>query len=122
MSIDPAAHKQLFLDDHAVHSTTGVTRTLHPPEKHGPLIAADNSLGQENVQSRSAPQWNSEEGIWEWWYFSSCPEVSGGKGTLTNYATSTSRYSDDCITRSFQNCLHRLFCRSQRGHAARGPC
>ena len=37
------------------------TRSLHPPEKFGPLING-------GVQSRSAPIWNPEKNLWEWWY------------------------------------------------------
>ena len=69
--IDPKAHRQLFLDDYAVESMRGITRTVHPPKKHGPLING-------GVQSRSAPIWNPEKDIWEWWYM----------GQHTYYATS----------------------------------
>ena len=39
--INPAQHKQLFLDDYAVASTSNVSRTLHQPDKHGPILKAD---------------------------------------------------------------------------------
>ena len=61
--IDPKKHRQLFLDDFALESMKGATRTLHSPKKWGPVI---NGKG---VQSRSCPQWNSEKKLWEWWYF-----------------------------------------------------
>lgn len=61
--IDPKKHRQLFLDDFALESMKGTTRTLHSPKKWGPVI---NGKG---VQSRSCPQWNSEKKLWEWWYF-----------------------------------------------------
>ena len=38
-TINPERHKQLFLDDHAVESAAGVTRTLHQPEKQGARAA-----------------------------------------------------------------------------------
>ena len=70
MTIDPISHKQLFLDDHAVESMEGVKRVLHQPEKQGPVLRADVQGGQNAVQSRNAPQWNSEKGVWEWFYWS----------------------------------------------------
>ncbi|MDP6700768.1 MAG: hypothetical protein QGH25_14045 [Candidatus Latescibacteria bacterium] len=59
--IDPKKHRQLFLDDHGLILNQTTTRTLHPPQKFGPLING-------GVQSRSAPIWNPEKNIWEWWY------------------------------------------------------
>ena len=59
--IDPKEYRQLFLDDHAVEEMKGTTRTLHSPKKWGPLING-------GVQTRICPQWNSEKGLWEWWY------------------------------------------------------
>ena len=59
--IDPKQHRQLFLDEHHLESTQGTTQTLHPPKKFGPLING-------GVQSRSAPIWNPEKDLWEWWY------------------------------------------------------
>ena len=59
--IDPKTHRKLFLDDRDLLSAEGTTRALHPPQKCGPMITG-------GVQSRSAPLWNPEKGIWEWWY------------------------------------------------------
>ena len=59
--IDPKAHRQLFLDDFAVESMDGVRRTLHEPQKCGPLIRG-------GCQSRNTPLWNPEKELWEWWY------------------------------------------------------
>ena len=59
--IDPKKHRQLFLDDHGLILNQTTTRTLHPPQKFGPLISG-------GVQSRSATLWNPEKNIWEWWY------------------------------------------------------
>ena len=53
--IDPQKHHQLFLDSRALVSEQGTTRTLHPPQKCGPLITG-------GIQSRSAPLWNPDEG------------------------------------------------------------
>jgi hypothetical protein len=67
--LDPTRNKQLFLVDHAVAQTTGIQRTLHQPTVHEPVVRPDTSRGQISVQSRSAPQWNSEKSLWEWWYW-----------------------------------------------------
>ena len=68
-TIDPTQHKQLFLDDHAVAEMVGVRRTLHQPQPHGPVLTPDRTRDQVSVQSRSAPQWNPEKNLWEWWYW-----------------------------------------------------
>ena len=91
--INPAQHKQLFLDDHAIERTSNVNRTLHQPEKHGPILKADRSREQMYVQSGNAPQWNSEKEIWEWWYDAHYA-IPPGQGETTessrkHYATST---------------------------------
>ena len=52
---------------------------MHRPKKCGPVIRPDLTRGQRSLQSRSAPQWNPEAEIWEWWYF----------GEHVYYATST---------------------------------
>ena len=77
--IDPKKHRQLFLDDYAVEKMIGVKQTLHPPKKCGPVLKPNRSIGETGIQSRSAPQWNPEKGVWEWWYF----------GNHIYYATST---------------------------------
>ena len=61
--INPKKYRQLFLDDFAVESVQGTSRTLHSPNKWGPVIHGGG------IQSRSCPQWNSEKKLWEWWYF-----------------------------------------------------
>ena len=66
--IDPKKHRQLFLDDHALEETIGTYRTLHQPEKVGPVVRPDRARGETGLQSRISPQWNSEKGVWEWWF------------------------------------------------------
>lgn len=92
--INPAKHKQLFLDDSAIAARQGLTRQLHEPYAHEPVIRPDQSVGQVSVQSRSAPQWNTEKGLWEWWYWSYYRVPPFGphhttEARLTTYATST---------------------------------
>ncbi len=82
--IEPHKHRQLFADDAALETGAGAqnhgwARTMHRPKKCGPVIRPDRARGQRSLQSRSAPQWNPDKGIWEWWYF----------GDHVYYATST---------------------------------
>ena len=90
---DPAAYKQLFLDEGGIESLSGVTRRLHQPEKRGPVLRADRSAGQVGLQSRSVPQWNPEKQIWEWWYWAYYRVPPYGRDhrteiQLVHYATS----------------------------------
>jgi len=87
--LHPSQHKQLFLDDHAVHSTSGVRRHLHPADKQGAVLRPDRSRGQKQTTTRSVPQWNSDKQLWEWWYNARyfTPELP--VGMTCNYATST---------------------------------
>ncbi|MBI3961022.1 MAG: hypothetical protein HY328_19590 [Chloroflexi bacterium] len=92
--INPAQQKQLFLDDSAVNQITGVARRLHQPASHEAVIRPDQAQGQVAVQSRSAPQWNSEKQLWEWWYWGYYRVPPYGKyhaseRSLSCYATSS---------------------------------
>lgn len=92
--IDPTEQKQLFLDDSVIEQMSGITRRLHQPVDHQPVLRPDRSQGQVAVQSRSAPQWNSEKGLWEWWYWGYYRVPPHGKYQSTEarancYATST---------------------------------
>ena len=91
--INPDIHKQLFLDDYPIEQLSGVVRTLHRPEKLGPVIKPDPSRGQKALQSRSVPQWNPDMGLWEWWYWTGyrVPPYGPRRHTsidLMTYATS----------------------------------
>ena len=91
--IYPGQHKQLFLDDHAVESMRGLKRTLNEPEKVGPVMRPDRSRGQISMQTTHPPQWNSEKGLWEWWYGAGYGISPSGRRLttqvgLTHYATS----------------------------------
>lgn len=84
-SIHPDRHRQLFLDDGAIERVSRLRRTLHQPARQGPVMRTNRARGEMHVQSGSVPQWNSDRGIWEWWYW--------GYTTLTEashslYATS----------------------------------
>ena len=100
--INPRLHKQLFLDDEAIETKYGLRRTLNKPERAGPVMRPDQSLGQVSLLTSSSPQWNPEQGLWELWYRSGYRAVdSGGEPdaraseepdplvSFTHYATST---------------------------------
>ena len=84
--IHPDRHRQLFLDDGAIESVAGLRRSLHQPTRQGPVLRTNRARGELHVQSGSTPQWNSERGIWEWWY-SGFTTMTEAQDTL--YATST---------------------------------
>ena len=91
--INPRKYRQLFLDDHAIQSMSGVLRQLHQPERQGPVLQADRSRQQTLVQSTSVPQWNTEKDIWEWWYlafYDAAPYQGPGSPNWgdTHYASS----------------------------------
>lgn len=92
-TIDPAAHKVLFLDDQAIESAIGLRLTLHQPEKQGAIICPDRSRDQTLVQSATVPQWNSETDSWEWWYaafYGDAPYQGPGTPVWADYHYATS--------------------------------
>ena len=76
--INPAKHRQLFLDGGAVETETGTTRSVHQPLKVGPVVRPDQSRGETALQSRMSPQWNAAERRWEWWFGSDFATSSHG--------------------------------------------
>ena len=68
--------KQLFLDDFVVQEMQGVRRTMHQPEKKGPVFRPYIALDGRYPQTRSAPVWIPEESVYKMFY---CP---GGTGVL----------------------------------------
>ena len=66
--IDPKAHKQLFIDDHAIERLYAIERTLHQPDRKGAVLQRDRDMGQVRVAAWSVPIWNPEKDLWEWWY------------------------------------------------------
>ena len=92
-SIDPYEHKQLFLDDYAIEETSNVRRTLHQPDRLGPILKPDVTRGQTALQSKSVPQWDPDRELWEWWYWARYDELPGemfaAEGRVCHYATST---------------------------------
>ncbi|MBC8871005.1 MAG: hypothetical protein H8E44_16390 [Planctomycetes bacterium] len=60
--------KQLFLDDFAVQSMKGLRRTMHQPEKRGPVFRPDGPADGIRVQTASAPVWVPDEGVYKLFY------------------------------------------------------
>ncbi|MBM3755573.1 MAG: hypothetical protein FJW38_16495 [Acidobacteria bacterium] len=61
-----AGRKELFLDDHVVERLDGLTRRMHAPRKHGPVIRPD--VEGDSIQLRTGPFWNPGEKQWMMWY------------------------------------------------------
>ena len=70
-----AGRKQLFLDDHVVDEIKDLARTMHQPDKKGPVFTPNIALDGPWPQTRSAPMWIPEEGVYKMLYV---PEPAGG--------------------------------------------
>lgn len=58
--------RQLFLDDHGIEELHDLQRTLHQPEKRGPVIEPEGD--ERSIQIRSAPAWHPEVGRYKLWF------------------------------------------------------
>ena len=67
--IDSKTFRQLFLDDFIIERSINISKSLHSPEPKGTVLTGDQTFQQVGVQTRSAPQWNSQKQIWEWFYW-----------------------------------------------------
>jgi hypothetical protein len=74
----PLGERQLFLDDYAIASMEGLTRTMHQPMKRGAVIRPP--VGQAVIQVRSAPCWDSQAKLFRYWDLSGPPEVGPASG------------------------------------------
>ena len=91
--IHPYRNKQLFLDDHAIGRSYGLRRVLNKPTRTGPVLRPDRSRGQTSLQTADPPQWNSDKGVWEWFYGGGYAVAPQGRRlhaeqNATHYATS----------------------------------
>ena len=103
--IDPYKNKQLFLDDYVIEKLDSLDRILHQPERHGPVLTPDVSLGQTQTQTKSIPWWNPDLGLWEWWYWAMYDGIDHHnelpskmyalEGRVSHYATSTDGFHWD---------------------------
>jgi hypothetical protein len=57
--------RQLFLDDHLVEKSAGLSRTLNQPEKRGPVLKAEHPWEGACVAVFSPPMWIREDGIYK---------------------------------------------------------
>jgi hypothetical protein len=83
--IDPKAHKQLFLDDHAIDRTFAIKRNMHKPTRKGAVITPERAIGQTRTAAWSPPLWNPDISLWEWWYKGHYDETGN---FMNQYATS----------------------------------
>ena len=60
--------RQLFLDDDCVAESTGLRRTMHQPEKRGPILKPDIPSDGDTIGAVSAPMWIAEEGVYKMVY------------------------------------------------------
>jgi hypothetical protein len=91
--IELGTQRQLFLDDRVVASLAGARRAMGAVTRHGPVLRPETAAGEVAIQSRTAPQWNAEASLWEWWYWGnhSCAPYGPWASTsiaLCKYATS----------------------------------
>jgi hypothetical protein len=96
--IEPKKYRQLFLDDEALESTEGIEKVLNPPTKCGAVLTGDREKGQTGVQTRSAPLWNDQLEIWEWWYWGYYTVPPYGEYHSTSYrVTQYARSADGLV-------------------------
>ncbi|MFH1008257.1 MAG: hypothetical protein V1800_12280 [Candidatus Latescibacterota bacterium] len=57
--------RQLFLDAFAVSRMERLSRTMHQPEKRGAVLTPDIPSDGTMVQTRSAPMWVPDEGVYK---------------------------------------------------------
>ena len=67
----PLGERQLFLDDHGIACITHLVRTMHQPEKKGAVIRPNVDRGEAVLQTRSAPAWDLEAGLFKLWMITS---------------------------------------------------
>ena len=59
--------RQLFLDDYNIEERSGLTRTMHQPQKKGAVIRPNWLEGETSLQTRSAPLWDPLEKVYKLW-------------------------------------------------------
>lgn len=68
--------RQLFLDEADIESVAGLKFRMHSPEKKGAVIRSDPYMALRSArddgpayrpQTRSAPVWDPEAGLWKFW-------------------------------------------------------
>ena len=62
----PVTQRQLFLDDHGIAETNNLKRTMHSPEKKGPVIHPQYPA-ETSLQIRCAPSWDPVARCYKIW-------------------------------------------------------
>jgi len=81
--------RQLFLDDHIVERIEGLKRTMHQPQKQGPVLKAEEPWEGVYIGIFSPPMWIPEEGIFKQVYECRYDGYKGKRGH--EYALAISR-------------------------------
>lgn len=63
--------RQLFLDDTGIASVEHLSRSMHQPAKKGAVIRPNVERGETTLQTRSAPAWDPEAGVYKLWMITS---------------------------------------------------
>ena len=66
--IVPSGQRQLFLDNYGIGSMNGLTRTMHQPDKVGPVMTSPNPA--QTIQTRTAPEWDPVLRVYKTWTLS----------------------------------------------------
>ena len=64
----PSRQRQLFLDNYGIGSIDGLTRTIHQPDKVGPVMTSPNPA--QTLQTRSVPAWDPVDRLYKAWTLS----------------------------------------------------
>jgi len=64
-TIDIGSRRQLFLDDFIIECIDGLTRTMHQPEKRGPVLKAEEPWEGVYIAVFSPPMWIPDEGVFK---------------------------------------------------------
>ena len=70
--------KRLFIDDHEVEQIDNLVRKLHQPQKFegNAVLRPERRWENAGIQTRQAPVWVPEEGIFKWLYMGSSTPVN----------------------------------------------
>ena len=63
--LDIGSGRQLFLDDFIIKRIDGLTRTMHQPEKRGPVLKAEQPWEGVYIGVFSPPMWIPDEGVFK---------------------------------------------------------
>jgi len=76
----PLAERQVFLDNYVIAQLENLERTMHQPMKKGAVIRPDPALGEDFIQSRTAPIWDPVAKVFKFWSLYGPAELPGVSG------------------------------------------